>query len=125
MEWKIFIRIRPGIAATHSLDANRPAKISKSDNMLLQVTLHSCTPQQLLPDLNWFDVPDPGSPDLDELARRFHLHELQIDDCRHRPQRKKVDEYGIYLFAVLELWPYALVAVSISSLAYIPLNAPR
>ena len=60
------------------------------------------TPQQLLPGLNWFDVSDPNSPDLDELARRFHLHELQIDDCRHRPQRAKVDEYGQYLFAVLK-----------------------
>jgi magnesium transporter len=60
------------------------------------------TAQQLLPALNWFDVPDPNSPDLDELARRFHLHELQIEDCRHRPQRAKVDEYGSYLFAVLK-----------------------
>jgi magnesium transporter len=60
------------------------------------------TAQQLLPALNWFDVPDPNSPDLDELARRFHLHELQIEDCRHRPQRAKVDEYGTYLFAVLK-----------------------
>jgi len=60
------------------------------------------TAQQLLPGVNWFDVPDPASPDLDELARRFHLHELQIEDCRHRPQRAKVDEYGTYLFAVLK-----------------------
>ena len=58
--------------------------------------------QQLLPGVNWFDVSDPASPDLDELARRFHLHELQIEDCRHRPQRAKVDEYGTYLFAVLK-----------------------
>ena len=60
------------------------------------------TAQQLLPGVNWFDVPDPASPDLDELARRFHLHELQIEDCRHRPQRAKVDEYGTYMFAVLK-----------------------
>ena len=60
------------------------------------------TAQKLLPELNWFDVPDPNSPDLDELARRFHLHELQIEDCRHRPQRAKVDEYGTYMFAVLK-----------------------
>jgi magnesium transporter len=60
------------------------------------------TAQKLLPELNWFDVPDPKSPDLDELARRFHLHELQIEDCRHRPQRAKVDEYGTYMFAVLK-----------------------
>ena len=60
------------------------------------------TVQQLLSGLNWFDVRDPNSPDLDELARRFRLHELQIEDCRHRPQRAKVDEYGTYMFAVLK-----------------------
>ena len=60
------------------------------------------TARQLLPGVPWFDVPDPASPDLDELAHRFHLHELQIEDTRHRPQRAKVDEYGIYLFAVLK-----------------------
>ena len=60
------------------------------------------TAQQLLPEVNWFDVSDPNSSDLDELARRFHLHELQIEDCRHRPQPAKVDEYGTYMFAVLK-----------------------
>jgi len=58
--------------------------------------------QQLLPNLPWFDVSDPNSPELDELAQRFQLHPLQIEDCRHRPQRAKVDEYGPYLFAVLK-----------------------
>ena len=60
------------------------------------------TARQLLPGVPWFDIPDPASPDLDELAQRFHLHELQIEDTRHRPQRAKVDEYGSYLFAVLK-----------------------
>jgi magnesium transporter len=58
--------------------------------------------QQLLPGIPWFDLEDPASPDLDELGRRFQLHELQIEDCRHRPQRAKVDEYGSYVFAVLK-----------------------
>ena len=58
--------------------------------------------QQLLPNLPWFDVSDPNSPELDELAKRFQLHPLQIEDCRHRPQRAKIDEYGPYLFAVLK-----------------------
>jgi magnesium transporter len=60
------------------------------------------TARQLLPGVPWFDIPDPASPDLDELAQRFHLHELQIEDTRHRPQRAKVDEYGNYAFAVLK-----------------------
>jgi magnesium transporter len=55
-----------------------------------------------LPHLAWFDVADPASPDLDELARRFGLHELQIEDCRQRPQRPKAEEHGHYIFAVLK-----------------------
>lgn len=58
--------------------------------------------QQLLPGIPWFDIDDPSSPALDELAKRFQLHELQIEDCRHRPQRAKTDEYGHYIFAVLK-----------------------
>ena len=56
----------------------------------------------VLSNLAWFDVPDPISPELDELARRFGLHELQIEDCRHRPQRPKAEEHDHYLFAVLK-----------------------
>lgn len=52
--------------------------------------------------LAWFDVPDPNSPQLDELARRFNLHELQIEDCRHRPQRAKTEEHPGYIFSVLK-----------------------
>jgi magnesium transporter len=52
--------------------------------------------------LGWFDVDDPASPELDELARRFGLHELQIEDCRHRPQRPKTEEHDHYLFTVLK-----------------------
>jgi len=52
--------------------------------------------------INWFDVADPASPELDELAQRFGLHELQIEDCRHRPQRPKTEEHDHYLFTVLK-----------------------
>jgi magnesium transporter len=58
--------------------------------------------QQPLPGIPWFNVDDPFSPALDELAKRFHLHELQIEDCRHRPQRAKADEYGACVFAILK-----------------------
>jgi magnesium transporter len=57
---------------------------------------------QPIPSLPWFDISDPKSTELDELAKRFNLHPLQIEDCRHRPQRAKIDEYGPYLFAVLK-----------------------
>ncbi len=56
----------------------------------------------VLSQLQWFDIADPASADLDELARRFGLHELQIEDCRHRPQRPKTEEHDHYAFTVLK-----------------------
>ncbi len=56
----------------------------------------------VLSNLQWFDIADPASPELDELARRFGLHELQIEDCRHRPQRPKAEEHDHYIFTVLK-----------------------
>jgi magnesium transporter len=56
----------------------------------------------VLSHLKWFDVADPASPELDELAQRFELHELQIEDCRHRPQRPKTEEHDHYIFTVLK-----------------------
>jgi magnesium transporter len=56
----------------------------------------------LLSHLAWYDVADPASPELDELASRFGLHELQIEDCRHRPQRPKSEEHDHYIFTVLK-----------------------
>lgn len=62
----------------------------------------------VLPHLAWYDVSDPASPDLDELARRFNLHPLQIEDCRHRPQLPKTEEHNHYDFTVLKhIHPHA------------------
>ena len=55
-----------------------------------------------LPALSWYDIDDPNSPALDELAQRFGLHPLQIEDCRHRPQRAKAEEHERYIFVVLK-----------------------
>ncbi len=60
------------------------------------------TTQSLMANLAWFDVADPNSPQLDELARCFGFHELQVEDCRHRAQRAKTEEYESYLFVVLK-----------------------
>ncbi|HYG98372.1 MAG TPA: magnesium/cobalt transporter CorA [Terriglobales bacterium] len=60
------------------------------------------TSAPVLPQLAWFDVADPALPQLDELARRFGLHELQIEDCRHRPQRAKTEDHEVYVFTVLK-----------------------
>lgn len=57
---------------------------------------------QVMDNIPWFDLPDPMSAELDELARKFGLHELQIEDCRHRPQRPKVEEDDSYLFTIVK-----------------------
>ena len=59
--------------------------------------------RQPLAGVAWYDLSDPASPALDALAARFHLHELQIEDCRHRPQRAKLEEHDGYVFAVLKV----------------------
>lgn len=52
--------------------------------------------------MEWHDIQDPLDPRLDELAARYHLHPLHIEDCRHRNQSAKVEENGKYLFTVLK-----------------------
>jgi magnesium transporter len=47
----------------------------------------------------WHIVRDPQGPELDQLAARYGLHPLHIEDCRHRQQNAKVEE-NHYLFAV-------------------------
>src|SRR3954468_11327189 len=58
--------------------------------------------EPVLSHIKWFDVDDPASSELDELARQFELHELQIEDCRHRPQRPKTEEHDHYIFTVVK-----------------------
>jgi magnesium transporter len=58
--------------------------------------------QQPLANVAWFDLGDPASPALDELARRYALHELQVEDVRHGGQRAKAEEHPRYIFCVLK-----------------------
>ena len=58
------------------------------------------TPQQLLPGVPWYDISDPSSPTLDQLAAQYDIHELQVEDCRHAGQRAKTEEYEHYIFTV-------------------------
>src|SRR5262245_2702887 len=52
--------------------------------------------------MEWHNILDPDSPELDELAKRYNLHPLHIEDCRHRDQRAKIEEGQNYLFTVLK-----------------------
>jgi magnesium transporter len=53
--------------------------------------------------VEWHNITDPASPELDQLAERYHLHPLHIEDCRHRDQAAKIEEGEGYLFAVLKV----------------------
>jgi magnesium transporter len=49
----------------------------------------------------WLDVTAPTEEDFATLARRFGLHELSVEDMRHRGQRPKVETFSGYHFVVL------------------------
>lgn len=53
-------------------------------------------------DMQWYNILDPAGPELDQLAERYKLHPLHIEDCRHRGQRAKIEEGHGYLFTVLK-----------------------
>jgi magnesium transporter len=53
-------------------------------------------------NVEWHDIRDPDDPELDRLAERYHLHPLHIEDCRHRNQSAKVEEFEGYIFVVLK-----------------------
>jgi magnesium transporter len=50
----------------------------------------------------WHNILDPDGPELDQLAERYKLHPLHIEDCRQRDQRAKIEEGHGYLFTVLK-----------------------
>lgn len=51
--------------------------------------------------MSWYALDDPDSPQLDELAQRFHLHPLHVEDCRSHGERVKAEQTPSYLFVIL------------------------
>ena len=49
----------------------------------------------------WVDLEGPTDEEVDLLRTVFKFHPLAIEDCLHRLQRPKLDEYPGYLFFVL------------------------
>jgi len=54
----------------------------------------------------WIDAVDPDPEDVEEIQRQLDLHELAVEDVRHRNQRPKLDLYPGHAFAVFR--PLAL-----------------
>jgi len=52
--------------------------------------------------MQWHDIQDPGDKTLDELAARYSLHPLHVEDCRQNAQRTKLEISEGYLFISLK-----------------------
>ena len=50
----------------------------------------------------WYELPSSDDPKLNELAERFHLHPLHLEDVRSPDERIKVEQDAGYTFAVLK-----------------------
>ena len=48
----------------------------------------------------WVDLVSATSDELAQMAEEFDLHPLVVEDCSHRHQRPKVDEYSDHVFLV-------------------------
>ena len=52
--------------------------------------------------VRWIDLSMPEEAYLRVLGERFSFHPLALEDCAHRDQRPKAEEYGEYLFIVTQ-----------------------
>ncbi|HEX6257457.1 MAG TPA: magnesium/cobalt transporter CorA [Euzebyales bacterium] len=50
----------------------------------------------------WVGLHNPSPDEFDDVARRFHLHELAVEDAIKAHQRAKLEVYGESLFVVLK-----------------------
>jgi magnesium transporter len=50
----------------------------------------------------WYQLEDAHDPKLDELAKRYNLHPLHLEDARSEDESVKVDSGSSYTFAVLK-----------------------
>lgn len=53
-------------------------------------------------NMQWHDIQGPGHELLDELAAKYSLHPLHVEDCRQDAQRTKLETSESYLFISLE-----------------------
>ena len=54
--------------------------------------------------MQWHDIADPLQAKLDDLATRYRIHPLHIEDCRQAGQRAKLETGQEYLFVFLKLF---------------------
>ena len=58
----------------------------------------------------WYELNSANDPKLNELAQKYDLHPLHLEDSRSADERIKVDQTATYTFAVL--WPARIRAAT-------------
>jgi magnesium transporter len=48
--------------------------------------------------MTWTDIVDPTTTEMDMLARDYHFHSLDLEDCLSERQLTKVEDHGDHLF---------------------------
>jgi len=56
-------------------------------------------------ELEWINIAYPDEDDFNYLVNNFNFHPLDLEDCRTRQQRSKIDIYDDYYFLILH-FPY-------------------
>jgi magnesium transporter len=51
--------------------------------------------------LTWIDIQKPTRNTIELLGKRYHFHELNLDDCLSKTQVPKVDTYNDHIFIIL------------------------
>ncbi len=78
------IKLHPATLETDTLSSFENLKWTHNDNTIL-----------------WLDVTEyEKMDDLQELAKKFNLHPLALDDCVHARQRPKIDDFNENLFLI-------------------------
>src|SRR5919108_5653117 len=52
-------------------------------------------------DLTWIDVQNPTRNVMQELAERYHFHELSIEDSLSKIEIPKIDRYADHMFTTI------------------------
>lgn len=52
-------------------------------------------------NFSWMHILNPSDENFDYLVENYHFHPLDIEDCRSKVQRPKVDIYDDYYFLIL------------------------
>lgn len=49
----------------------------------------------------WLEVIHPSEEQMQELAKQWQIHPLAVEDCLHRNQRSKFEDFGVHQFLVV------------------------